>query len=191
MTKLARTYGSTMHLININEAWKFPTSPLIDNFGIIIPFQNKSFGLEEFNFTSFYINKKVAYIPCFGSYHFFPRPYVDELMLIYRVEDNKFCNYATMYKVRQIIDNEIDSYREVINPQIDNIYFSNETKLFFNNDIENFKIKINNMLNASSIANNNVYNSFLVNVEYNEINILETPKYLTLNSFYASQWFNL
>lgn len=32
----ARTYGSGIHLTDRQNAWKYPTGPFLDNFGITI-----------------------------------------------------------------------------------------------------------------------------------------------------------
>lgn len=59
----ARTYGSTIYLTDRHNAWKYPTGPVLDNFGV--PIERQNFGLEEFNFNDTLLDLKLAYVPCF------------------------------------------------------------------------------------------------------------------------------
>ena len=188
MAHYARTYGSKLHPNNLNQVWQFPTSPILDIFGVKIPAQNKTFGLEEFNLNSFYIKNKMAYIPCYGTARFYPRQTIDELRLIYRIKENCYCHYATLYKVKPFLNNDIPGLRQIIQPQLEQIYFRIESQLFFGEDSSRFQKKIQQMFASNLIADNQNDNSFLVNVKYERIEILDIPIYCKLNSYYAGQW---
>jgi len=188
MTHYARTYGSTLHPNNLMEAWKYPTSPVLDTFGVIIPIRNKTFGLEEFNFNSFYLKEKIAYIPFYGTERFYSRPFVEELRLIYRVKDNCYCHYATLFNVVSLVNNNILNLRQIIKPVLNQIYFSQESHVFFGTDFPTFQSKIQEMYDSKFIASNQDNNSFLVNVKYERIEILDKPIYCKTNSPYAAQW---
>lgn len=188
MPHYARTYGSRLHPDNLNQAWQFPTSPLLDKFGVIILTQNKTFGLEEFNLNPFYIENKMAYIPCYGTARFYPRPDIDVLRLIYREKENCYCHYATLYKVKPLQNNDILGLRQNIQLQLEQIYFSIESQLFFGEYFPIFQKKIKQMFASQLIADNQNDNSFIVNVKYERIEILDKPIYCKLNSYYAGQW---
>ncbi len=188
MIHYARTYGSIHHPNNLIEAWKYPTAPVLDSFGVTIPEQNKTFGLEEFNFNPLYLNEKIAYIPCYGTVRFYPRLFIEELRLIYRVKDTCYCHYATLFNIVSFNNNEIVNLRQIINPELNQIYFSQESQGFFGADFTTFQRKIQEMYDSNSIADNQNDNSFLVNVKYERIEILDKPIYCKLNSHYAAQW---
>ena len=188
MLLYARTYGSILHPNNLNQVWQFPTGPILDIFGVKIPAQNKTFGLEEFNLNPFYIKNKMDYIPCYGTERCFPRPYVKELRLIYRIKDNCYCHYATLYNVTSFTDNDINWLRPLIEPMLEEVYFRQESQQYFGADFPIFEKKIVEMCASNSIADNHNDNSFLVNVTYDRLEILDKPVYCKLNSHYASQW---
>lgn len=192
MIRYARTYGSKLHPNNLNQVWQFPTNPLLDKFGVLIPTQNKTFGLEEFNFNPFYIKNKMAYVPCYGTERCYPRPKIDELRLVYKVKDNCYCHYATLYNVTSYKNEDIEDnnthLRRMITPVLEQIYFRLESQDYFGNDYLAFEKKINAMIASNLIADNENDNSFLVNVKYDRLEILDKPVYCKLNSHYASQW---
>jgi hypothetical protein len=186
----ARTYGSVIHNTDPQNAWKFPTGPLIDRFGI--PIGLKTFGLEEFNFSDFYRNQKWAYIPCYGSERSYPRPFVSELRLMYRIlSQTKFCykHYATLYNVKSFTNDEIDGIRNIIDPQLNQIYFREESNLYFGNNYPEYQLTIQEMLASNLIANNNNNRSFSVNVQYDDIEILKNPVICQCGGSYASNWY--
>lgn len=187
MTHYARTYGSTLHPNNLKEAWKYPSAPVLDLFGVTIPIKNKTFGLEEFNFNPFYLKEKMAYIPCYGSAKF-NRHFIEELRLIYRVKDNCYCHYATLFNVVAFKNNDILNLRQIINPLLNQIYFSQESQVFFGTDFSLFQRKIREMYDSNVIASNQDNNSFLVNVKYERFEILDKPIYCKTNSRRAAQW---
>ena len=102
MIRYARTYGSRLYPQNIEQAWQFPTGPELDTFGVQVPEEMKTFGLEEFNFNSVLQGLKLAYVPCYGTDRFYPRPFVDELRLMYLESRNprgSYMHYATLFNV--------------------------------------------------------------------------------------------
>lgn len=189
MAHYARTYGSIHHPNNFMEAWKYPTAPFLDKFGVPISIKKRIFGLEEFNFNPFYLKNKIAYIPCYGTQRFYPRPFVDELRLIYRVNEKCYCHYATLFNVKSYINDDIQNLRQIINLELNQIYFSEESQGFFGADFPTFQRKIQEMYNSKFIANNHNDNSFLVNLKYERIEKLDKPIYCKLNAYYASQWY--
>ncbi len=188
MARFARTYGSINHPGYPENSWRYPTAPPLDTFGVPIPERNITFGLEEFNFNPFYLKHKIGYVPCYGTRRFFPRPKVDELKLLYRLEDNAYCHYATLYNVKPLLDNDIPQLRILIEHEIEQIYFRDESQNLFGNDYNNFRDQIIRMFNQPVIAANENNISFLVNVKYESILILEKSNRCHLDSHYAAQW---
>jgi len=189
MTRYARTYGSTHHPNNIDIAWKYPTGPALDNFGVPVPSANRTFGLEEFNFNDFYRKEKIAYIPCYGTQRTYPRPSIDELRLLYKINRRCFIHYATLYGVVSFTDNDIQNLRQLISPRLNEIYFRQETQTFFGADYNEFQEIINRMCSSNLIADNQENSSFLINVKYKRIDILKKPVQCRINANFASQWF--
>ncbi len=186
----ARTYGSVINESDPQNAWKYPTGPLLDRFGV--PIGKQTFGLEEFNFSDFYLKQKWAYIPCYGSKKSYPRPFVSELRLMYRIPGvTSYCykHYATLHNVKSLTNEESRGIRNNIAPQLDQIYFTNESQLFFGNNYAEFQSTIQSMLKSDLIANNTNNRSFLVNVEYEKIEILENPIICRCSGSYASNWY--
>jgi hypothetical protein len=186
----ARTYGSLIHESEPQNTWKYPTGPLLDQFGV--PIGKQTFGLEEFNFSDFYLNQKWAYIPCYGSIQSYPRPFVSELRLINRIpSETNFCykHFATLYNVKSLMNDEIDGVRNIITPELNQIYFTEESNLFFGNNYPEFQLTIQEMLTSNLIANNNNNRSFLVNVQYDEIEILKNTVICQCGGSYASNWY--
>ncbi len=190
MRRFARTYGSANYPDNFITSWKYPTSPIMDNFGVFVPNANKTFGLEEFNFNDLLINEKIAYVPCYGTGRFYPRPAVEELRLVYKLNNNYFMHYATLFKVKALIDNDIPNFRKILKPYLNHIYYSKETQNYFGSDFQRFQNIINSMYGSNLISANNNSSSFLVNVSYDKIEILNKPISCKLNSNYAAQWYN-
>ncbi len=189
MTRYARTYGSIHHPNNSQEALKYPTGPVNDIFGVPVPHQERTFGLEEFNFHPLFLKEKIAYVPCFGSANTFPRPSVEELKLIYRVNANCYVHYATLSNVDSFTNDDIPNLRQLINPQMNQIYFRQESQAFFGADFPAFQKIIENMYASNFIANNQNNASFLINVRYKKIEILEKPVSCKLNSHFAGNWY--
>jgi hypothetical protein len=186
----ARTYGSVIHESVPQNAWRYPTGPLLDRFGV--PIGKQTFGLEEFNFSDFYLKQKWAYIPCYGSARSYPRPFVSELRLMYRIPSvTNFCykHYATLHNVKSLTNEVILGIRNNITSQFDQIYYTNESQLFFGNNYPEFQSTIQNMLASDFIANNTNNRSFLINVQYEKIEILENPIICRCGGSYASNWY--
>jgi hypothetical protein len=190
MPHYARTYGSSIYDTDPQNAWKFPTGSLLDSFGV--PIGNRTFGLEEFNFSNFYLQQKLAFIPCYGSARTYPRPFIEELRLIFRIPSKeKFCyfHYATMFNVTSLINYDIPKLRAIILPMIDEIYFTPKVYDFFGKDYEKYVKQIRQMSHSSFIANNEDNNSFLVSSKYESIDILKTPIKCKMRSNFASNWY--
>lgn len=188
MIRYARTYGSKNYPDNINEAWQYPTGPVVDTFGVPVPELNKTFGLEEFNFNSFFLKEKMAYVPCYATKRSYPRPQMKELKLIFKTAGRCHLHYATLHDVNSIVNTEIPGLRNQIEPLMDEIYFSQQTRAFFGNDFENFSKILNRMKDSNVIASNHDHTPFLVNVRYKEIEILKTPITCELNPKNVNQW---
>jgi hypothetical protein len=189
MPHYARTYGTSQQLDNWNSAWQYPTAPPLDNFGVPVPNQMRTFGLEEFNFNPFLLNEKIAYVPCYGTHRFYPRPFEQELRLIFKINNICYLHYATLYNVYSLQDNEIPTLRAILQPEMANIYLRQESALFFGADYPSFQNTIDNMYNSPFIASNQDNSSFLVNVKYERIDILKKPVYCKPPNHYASQWY--
>jgi hypothetical protein len=186
----ARTYGSTIHEIVPNEAWKFPTGPMLDTFGV--PIANQTFGLEEFNFNPILVNKQFAYVPCYGTHTTYPRPLVNELRLIYRVNnmaDFNYVHYATLFNVRTMVNEDIPEIRRELEPHFNSIYLSEECEIFFGLNYPEYQNHIQNMFNANLIADNENNSSFVVNVRYESLEILDNPVPCVMKSNFASNWY--
>jgi hypothetical protein len=188
MIRYARTYGSENYPENINQTWQFPTGPAPDNFGVPVPEVNKTFGLEEFNFNPYFLKEKIAYVPCFGTTRYYPRPYLKELRLIYKTGGRCHMHYATLFEVTSILDEEIPAYRNQIEPLMHEIYFEQQTQDFFGKDFQYFAKIIERMKNSNAIASNNDNTPFLVNVTYKKLVILKTPIPCELNPKNVNQW---
>ncbi len=191
MIRYARTYGSRLYPHNIDEAWQFPTGPELDTFGVEIPEEMKTFGLEEFNFNKKLIDLKLAYVPCYGTERTYPRPFVDELHLMYLDSRNPrgcYMHYATLYNVQPILDIEIAPIRLNLDNDFENIYLRNEVATYFGEDFQNFVKIISEMRDSDLVASNQNNRSFLVNVRYEELVILDKPMGCQNNSQMASQW---
>lgn len=191
MIKYVRTYGSRNHPNNLEKAWKFPTTPEQDVFGIRIS-NNLTFGLEEFNFNNFLKNNMLAYVPYYGRALANPRPAVSELRLLYKVEliGNRYCHYATLYNVIQLTDRDIPQIQELIENEFDEIYLGKESKELFGNQFDAYENQITRMFNSRTIANNQDRSSFIVNLRYEKLEIIEKPLYCHLNAHYAGNWYN-
>jgi hypothetical protein len=186
MNRFARTFGSKLYRYNFADAWQFPTGPLADLFGV--PISNKTFGLEEFNFSKILRELKLAYVPCYGNATFFPRPFIKELHLIFKTEGRNHIHYATMHNVTPITDEEICEIRKLLLPHIHKIYFNISTQEFFQNDFSRFQEQIQFMSNQNRIAANQINASFLVNLRYEELTILKEPVSLDVYPGYVGQW---
>jgi hypothetical protein len=187
MPHYARTYGSTIHEVDPLNAWKFPTGPIFDTFGV--PIANQTFGLEEFNFNSILVNKQYAYIPCFGTHRTYPRAFVNELRLIYRVngiQNFNYLHYATLFNVESMLNEDIPEIRIALQPYFNAVYLSQECENFFGLNYAEYQNHIQNMFNANFIANNENNNSFVVNVRYESLEILDNPVPCVMKSHYAS-----
>ncbi len=189
MPHYARTYGSIHHPNNIEVAWKYPTDPICDNFGVKVPNANKTFGLEEFNFSDFFLMEKIAYVPCYGTRIRYPRPSIEELRLVYKASNNCFVHYATLYDAVSFNDNDIRNLRQVLNSRLNEIYFNQNTQNYFGVDFPVYQKIIRGMHASNLIADNHRNSSFLINVKYKRIEILKKPIHCGINSNFASQWF--
>jgi len=190
MIKFSRTYGSSIYKTDSKNAWKFPTGPLLDNFGV--PIGNQTFGLEEFNFSDFYLQQKWAYIPCYGSARVYPRPFINELRLMFRIpSEEKFCylHYATLFNVSSFVSGDIPQLRANILPMLNEIYFTPMANDFFGKNYHQYIKQINQMTHSNFIANNEDNNSFLVNTKYESIEILKNPIECKMRSNFASNWY--
>ncbi len=187
MTHYARTYGTTLKEKDRANAWQYPTGPLLDRFGILI--NKKTFGLEEFNFNSFYRNHKVAYVPCYGTKRFYQRPFIKELRLIFKTAPKCYKHYATLYDVESFGDNDIPSLRDLIEQHLNEIYFTQQSQIFFGQDYPLFQKAITHSLGSNIIASNHDNSSFLVNLKYEKIEILKKPIQCGLKANYAGQWY--
>ncbi len=188
MIRYARTYGSRLFPEKTEDAWQFPTGPVVDTFGVPIPIANKTFGLEEFNFNEILKKLNLAYVPCFGNAKFYPRPKINELNLIFKTGGRDHYHYATMRNVTPILNKEISDVRKLLEPYLNEIYFNHETHDFFKNDFENFQNQIHFMFKQNSIAANQNNASFLVNLRYEELAILKEPVNLDVYSGRVGQW---
>jgi hypothetical protein len=188
MKRYARTYGLRLYKDNLDGNWQFPTGPLADTFGVPVPISNKTFGLEEFNFSNILRELKLAYVPCYGNARFFPRPFIKELHLIFKTEGRNHIHYATLHNVTPIMDEEICEIRKLLQPHIHNIYFNISTQEFFQNDFSRFQEQIQFMSNQNRIAANQINASFLVNLRYEELTILKEPVSLDVYPGYVGQW---
>jgi hypothetical protein len=191
MVRYARTYGSRLYPQNIDQSWQFPTGPELDTFGVPVPEKMKTFGLEEFNFNNKLMDIQLAYVPCYGTERTYPRPFVDELHLMYLDRRNPrgcYMHYATLYNVQSLRNEDIKSVRPLLVPNLDEIYFRAEVQQYFGNDMGNFNGIIRAMLNSNIIASNQNNKSFLVNVRYEKIEILDKPVCCQNNNQMASQW---
>ncbi len=189
--RFARTYGSRLYPQNKDQAWQFTTGPELDTFGVPVPIEMKTFGLEEFNFNKKLMNLKLAYVPCYGTERTYPRLFVNELHLIYLDRRNPkgcYMHYATLYNVVSLRNEQIISLRPLLAPNLDEIYFIEEVQQYFGNDMGNFNEIIQTMLNSNVIASNQNNRSFLVNVKYEKLVILNKPICCQNNSQMASQW---
>ncbi len=185
----ARTYGSALQQVEGNVRWNFPTGPNLDTFGVPIGLQ--TFGLEEFNFHPSILKKQLAYIPCFGTLRTYPRPSVNELRLIYRIHNNgefNYMHYATLYKVRTILNEEIPVIRNVLEPDFNAVYLNQNCQNFFGLDFPEYENCIQNMFAANLIADNQNNSSFVVNVRYDALEVKENPVPCRLNANFASNW---
>lgn len=189
MPHFVRTYGTSLPQPNWNLAWQFPTAPPLDVFGVQVPNQLLTFGLEEFNFNPFLLKEKIAYVPCYGTSRFYPRPFVPELRLIFKVNNSCYCHYATLYNIYSLENNDIPAYVTLLQPQLANIYFRQESIRFFGADFAAFEGIIQNMYQSPIIADNDNNTSFLVNVKYERMEILDNPVYCRPSIHYASQWY--
>jgi hypothetical protein len=187
MIRFARTYGSTFYPEEINKAWIYPTGPLADTFGV--PVSNKTFGLEEFNFNPHYLKSKIAYVPCYATERCYPRPSnVKELRLIYKTVGRCHVHYATLYNVQPILDNEISNFRNQIDPLMNEIYFGNNSRDFFESGFDEFGRIIDTMRNSLVIAANHIHSPFLVNVRYDELLLHENHILVDVNPSNVNQW---
>lgn len=188
MLRYARTYGSIHHPKNIAEAWQYPTGPLVDTFGIPIQNSRQTFGLEEFNFNPFFIKEKVAYVPCYGTARYYPRPVINELRLIYKISGRCHIHYASMFDVRPILNEEIIELRQIIDPVMNDIYFNEKPQLFFEDRFTQFTETIGLIQNSNIIASNHNHTPFLVNVRYSNLVVLEKPVVCELTPNNVNQW---
>jgi hypothetical protein len=192
MANFARTYGSIHHPDNLNNAWQFPTGSELDTFGVIVHNHHLTFGLEEFNFNPFLIKEKLAYVPCFGTLRTYPRDFIEELRLIYRVPGNiNYCyvHYATLLNVSPLLNNDIQLLQNTLAPQLNQIYFRQESINYFGPHFPIFQEKINKMFDANVIADNHNDLSFLLNVKYEKLEILKNPVLCQINASYAGNWY--
>jgi hypothetical protein len=188
MLRYARTYGSENYPQNMDEAWQYTTGPIQDTFGVPVPELNKTFGLEEFNFNPFFLKEKIAYVPCYATAKYYPRPHLKELKLIFKTAGRCHLHYATLYDVTSIVDAEIPVLRNQIQPLMNEIYFKPETQAFFGDDFENYRKILDRMKDSNVIASNHDHTPFLVNVRYKELEILKTPIPCELNPKNVNQW---
>jgi hypothetical protein len=188
MIRYARTFGNQNYPQNMIEAWKYPTAPIGDTFGIPVEILNKTFGLEEFNFSKKLRELKLAYIPCYGNARFYPRPFIQELHLIFKTEGRNHIHYATLHNVTSILNSEINQLKSILKPNLDELYFNIGTRNFFEEDFSRFQDQINFMFERDVVAANQLNASFLVNVRYEKLSILNNS--VTLNVFpgYVGQW---
>lgn len=186
MPHYARTYGSVAHE-NYQSTREFATGPLLDKFGI--PINRKTFGLEEFNFNPFYLKQKIAFVPCYGTSRFYMRRHIDELRLVYKEAPRRYKHYATLYNVTSFADNDIPHLRRLIQPQIKQIYYRQESLDFWGEDFGLFQNAITNAFNSDIIANNHNNSSFLVNLKYEKLKILKPHIPCDLGGNRASQWY--
>lgn len=123
MIRYARTYGSRLFPEKTEEAWQFPTGPSADIFGVSVPEANKTFGLEEFNFNSRFLDSKIAYIPCYATARTYPRQNnIKELRLILKTSGRCHIHYATMFDVNPILNDEINALRSSIDKWMKSIF---------------------------------------------------------------------
>jgi hypothetical protein len=188
MIRYARTYGSRLYKDNFADAWQFPTGPVADIFGVPVTISNKTFGLEEFNFSKILRDLKLAYVPCYGNARFFLRPFIKELHLIFKTEGRNHIHYATLHNVTPIKDEEICEIRKLLQSHIHEIYFNASAQEFFQNDFSQFQDQIQFMYNQNRIAANQINASFLVNLRYEELTILKEPVTLDVYPGYVGQW---
>jgi hypothetical protein len=188
MIRYARTYGSNFFPENINQTWQFPTDPAPDNFGVPVPESNITFGLEEFNFNPYFLKEKIAYIPCFATVRTYPRQNLKELKLIYKTAGRCHMHCATLYHVTQILNENINSHRNWINPMMNEIYLNKKSQDFFGDDFEQFAKIINQMKDSNVIASNHNHSPFLINVRYQEIEILKKGIPCEVNPNNVNQW---
>jgi hypothetical protein len=130
----------------------------------------------------------LAYVPCYGNARFFPRPFINELHLIFKTEGRKHVHYATLHQVTAIADEEICEIRKLLDPHIDEIYFNASAHEFFQNDFSRFQNQIQFMYRQHRIAANQINSSFLVNLRYDELTILEEQITLDVYPGYVGQW---
>jgi len=186
----ARTYGLGIYITDRQNAWKYPTGPVLDNFGV--PVESQNFGLEEFNYNDTLLDLKLAYVPCFGTSKSYSRPDIKELRLLYRVENNgvyNYVHYATLFGVQSLLNEDIHQVREVLTPNFESIYLRQECADFFGDNYPIYEKKIREMLNSNLIAANDDNNSFLVNVKYDKLEYLDKPNAVKMNSHFASNWY--
>lgn len=188
MIRYARTYGSKNHPNAIQEAWQYPTGPNPDTFGVPVPKAMKTYGLEEFNFNPHLRKEKIAYVPCYATGIRYPRPNLNELRLIYKTSGRCHVHYATLFNVESILDKDIKSLRNWIDPFMEEIYFNQHSQAFFGDDYDHFVKIINRMKASNLIASNHNHSPFLVNVRYSELEILEKPITVELNPNNVNQW---
>jgi hypothetical protein len=187
MIRYARTYGSKLFPEKPEEAWQFPTGPVADIFGVPVTISNKTFGLEEFNFSKILRDLKLAYVPCYGNARF-PRPFINELHLIFKTEGRNHIHYATLHNVTPITDEEICEIRKLLQSHIHEIYFNASAQELFQNDFSRFQDQIQFMSNQNRIAANQINASFLVNLRYEELTILKDPINLDVSPGRVGQW---
>jgi hypothetical protein len=187
MPHYARTYGYNLNNLNQNNPWEFATGPMLDRFGI--PINQTTFGIEEFNFNSFYLSKKIAFIPCYSTSKFYRRRHIGELRLVYKQAPRCYKHYATLHNVTSFADDDIPYLRSLIQPQINQIYYRQESLDFWGEDFNLFQNAIKNAFNSDIIANNHNTSSFLVNLKYEKLEILTLPITCDLGGNRASQWY--
>jgi len=188
MIRYARTYGSMLYSENFNDAWQFPTGPFADTFGVPVPESGKTFGIEEFNLNPFLLKEKIAYVPCFATAKYYPRNSLKELKLIFKTQGRCQLHYATLHDVTPILNTEIEIIRNIIQPLMQEIYFSQKSLDFFGEDYENFIKIITRMKDSNVIASNHNYTPFLVNLRYKELEILKNPIICELSPNNVNQW---
>jgi hypothetical protein len=173
---------------NFNDAWQFPTGPFADTFGVPVPESGKTFGIEEFNLNPFLLKEKIAYVPCFATAKYYPRNSLKELKLIFKTQGRCQLHYATLHDVTPILNTEIEIIRNIIQPLMQEIYFSQKSLDFFGEDYENFIKIITRMKDSNVIASNHNYTPFLVNLRYKELEILKNPIICELSPNNVNQW---
>jgi hypothetical protein len=188
MIRYARTYGSQNYPENVIEAWQYPTGPIQDTFGVPVLKLNRSFGLEEFNFNPFFLEEKMAYVPCYATKRYYQRPALDELRLIFNVSGHSHIHYATLYGVSAITDTEIPNLRALINPFFNEVYLNSNVQNFFGNDFDNYKKIISRMYLSEIIAANNIHSPFLINVRYERLELLKNPIACRVIPNNVNQW---